>query len=88
MLNSLLPKQIATQLKEEEANKKGGERKLIAEGYKEVTVLFSDIVGFTSMASKLSATDLVNTLNDIFSRWDFLCEKYNLEKIKTIGGIF
>lgn len=58
---------------------------MIAEAYKEVTVLFADIVGFTNMASKITPSELVNILNQVFSEWDNLCEKYHLEKIKTIG---
>ncbi len=49
------------------------------------TVLFADIVGFTPMASRLSAEDLVALLNDVFSRFDALTDAHGVEKIKTIG---
>lgn len=97
LLVSLLPKyvsnltrkliffrSVAKILKEEE-HKDSKERALIAEAYKEVTVLFADIVGFTTWASKASPTELIFTLNELFSQWDSLCEKWHLEKIKTIG---
>ena len=84
ILGSLLPKYVATILKEEGTDKK--ERQLIAEAYKEVTILFADIVGFTTMASNVSPSELIYILNQIFTSWDTLCEKYHLEKIKTIGG--
>jgi adenylate cyclase len=61
-------------------------RPLIAEAYKDVTILFADIVGFTSLSSKISPRELIFILNTIFSEWDSLCEKWNLEKIKTVGG--
>ena len=61
---------------------------MIAESYKEVTILFADIVGFTTMASNVSPSDLIYILNQIFTGWDTLCEKYHLEKIKTIGDCY
>lgn len=61
-------------------------RPLIAEGFKEVTILFADIVGFTTMSSNISPRELIFMLNTIFSEWDSLCEKWHLEKIKTVGG--
>ncbi len=64
---------VATILKEEGVN-----RPLIAEAYKEVTVLFADIVGFTTWASKTTPSDLIYTLNQLFSKWDNLCERWGL----------
>ena len=64
------------------------DRPLIAEAYKEVTVLFADIVGFTRMSANIVPTVLVHTLNQLFSKWDSLCETYGLEKIKTIGDCY
>lgn len=58
----------------------------MAEQYKEASILFADIVGFTKLSSKISANELIHVLNTIFSRWDKMCEKYGVEKIKTIGG--
>ena len=51
----------------------------------ECSVLFADIVGFTPMASRLSAEELVDLLNRVFSRFDELTEAHGVEKIKTIG---
>lgn len=51
----------------------------------ECSVLFADIVGFTPMASRLSAEELVALLNQIFSRFDELTTAHGVEKIKTIG---
>jgi class 3 adenylate cyclase/ActR/RegA family two-component response regulator len=79
MLN-ILPKPIADRLKRGESN--------IAGNYPEVTVLFSDLVGFTKMSSQKSAGDLVKLLNDLFSRFDRRAESLGLEKIKTIGDAY
>ena len=79
MLN-ILPKPIADRLKRGESN--------IAGNYPEVTVLFSDLVGFTKMSSQKSAGDLVKLLNDLFSRFDRRAEALGLEKIKTIGDAY
>ncbi len=79
MLN-ILPKPIADRLKRGESN--------IAGNYPEVTVLFSDLVGFTKMSSQKSAGDLVKLLNDLFSRFDQRAENLGLEKIKTIGDAY
>jgi len=79
MLN-ILPKPIADRLKKGEKN--------IAGSYPEVTVLFSDLVGFTKMSAKKTAPELVKLLNDIFSRFDKRAELLGLEKIKTIGDAY
>jgi len=61
---------------------------IVADTFEEVTVLFGDIVGFTEFASSVSANELVNTLNEIFSEFDRLVDDYGLEKIKTIGDSY
>jgi class 3 adenylate cyclase len=62
--------------------------KIIADTFEEVTVLFGDIVSFTEFASSVSANELVNMLNEIFSEFDRLVDHYGLEKIKTIGDSY
>jgi len=51
----------------------------------DVSILFADIVGFTKMSSNKSADELVELLNDLFRRFDYLCGRCNLEKISTLG---
>jgi len=80
LMMNILPKPIADRLKRGESN--------IAGNYPEVTVLFSDLVGFTKMSSQKSAGDLVKLLNDLFSRFDRRAESLGLEKIKTIGDAY
>lgn len=80
LLLNVLPGAIAQRLKQEQH--------AIADRFDEVTILFADIVGFTRMSSGISATQLVNLLNDIFSRFDELAQVHGVEKIKTIGDSY
>jgi PAS domain S-box-containing protein len=80
LLLNILPEKIAAELKQK--------HQTIAEDYAHATVLFADIVGFTQLASSLSPIELVELLNQIFSSFDLLTEKYGLEKIKTIGDAY
>ncbi len=52
------------------------------------TVVFADIVGFTSLSRQLSAPDLVIFLNHLFSSFDSELEQFGLEKIKTLGDAY
>ncbi|MEZ5430648.1 MAG: adenylate/guanylate cyclase domain-containing protein [Verrucomicrobiales bacterium] len=60
----------------------------IADGFHEVTVLFADLVGFTPMAESLTPREIVQMMDDVFTRFDALVEAYGLEKIKTIGDAY
>jgi adenylate cyclase len=64
-----------------------GERP-IADQYPDVTVLFADIVGFTELASRLPADEVVGVLGRLFGRFDDLVAERGLEKIKTIGDAY
>jgi class 3 adenylate cyclase len=79
MLN-ILPRPIAERLKRGEKN--------ISGSYPDVSILFSDLVGFTSLASQMTATELVKMLNDLFTRFDKRADEIGLEKIKTIGDAY
>jgi adenylate cyclase len=80
LLLSILPQPIAKRLKDGESH--------IADGFTEATILFADIVGFTLLSETVSPEALVKMLNEIFSAFDSLCDRYNLEKIKTIGDAY
>lgn len=80
LLLNVLPQPIAEKLKQGEG--------AIATHFDEATILFADIVGFTELSARLSATELVALLNDLFSEFDALTDKYQLEKIKTIGDAY
>ncbi|XP_058807172.1 adenylate cyclase type 9 [Phymastichus coffea] len=54
----------------------------------DVSILFADIVGFTRMSSNKTAEELVGILNDLFERFDDLCEQHGCEKISTLGDCY
>jgi adenylate cyclase len=80
LLKNLLPHRIAARLKTHSQP--------IAQEYQSVTILFADLVGFTALSHELSAPDLVDMLDELFSRFDLWVEHYELEKIKTIGDCY
>ena len=80
LLLNVLPPAIADRLKQDEG--------IIADRFAGVSVLFADIVDFTELSSRISADEVVALLNDIFSAFDHLAERYGLEKIKTIGDAY
>jgi adenylate cyclase len=80
LLLSILPPAIAERLKRGEVN--------ISQGHADVTVMFADIVGFTRMTEELSPVQTVQILNDVFSLFDGLADKYGVEKVKTIGDAY
>lgn len=80
LLLNILPKPIAERLKLNE--------NVIADSFPEVTVMFADLVGFTQLSAQISAKQLVELLNKIFSLFDQLADKHGLEKIKTIGDAY
>jgi class 3 adenylate cyclase len=80
LLLNILPAPIAGRLK-------NGER-TIADAYGEVTVLFADIVGFTQFSSTMPVEELVEMLNELFSRFDAAAAREGVEKIKTIGDAY
>ncbi|KAL4713529.1 hypothetical protein ACJJTC_007767 [Scirpophaga incertulas] len=53
-----------------------------------VSILFADIVGFTRMSSNKGADELVNILNDLFEKFDELCQVHGCEKISTLGDCY
>ncbi|NOQ26695.1 MAG: PAS domain-containing protein [Bacteroidales bacterium] len=80
LLLNILPKSIADDLKRT--------GKTVPEVFENVTVLFSDLVGFTKKSSDLEPNFLINELNDIFTVFDNISEKNNCERIKTIGDAY
>ena len=80
LLLNILPSEVADELKEKGYT--------TAKSFDEVTVLFSDIKGFTSVAEKMTAQELVKEINTYFSAFDGIIQKYGLEKIKTIGDAY
>lgn len=59
--------------------------KTIVDGFENVSVLFADVAGFTALSVMLTPQETVDQLNEIFTFFDGLSEKYGVEKIRTIG---
>ncbi|MCH7763366.1 MAG: response regulator [Candidatus Marinimicrobia bacterium] len=80
LLLKILPQPIIERLKLS--------RESISDDFEDVTILFADIVEFTKMSSQFTSGELVNLLNRIFTAFDRLAQKHQLEKIKTIGDAY
>ncbi|HMW04747.1 MAG TPA: adenylate/guanylate cyclase domain-containing protein [Leptospiraceae bacterium] len=80
LLLNILPKEIAVELKE-----KGFSEPI---SFESVSVLFTDFKGFTQIAEKLPPSELVKELDACFVQFDKITERYNLEKLKTIGDSY
>jgi class 3 adenylate cyclase/ligand-binding sensor domain-containing protein/predicted metal-dependent HD superfamily phosphohydrolase len=80
LLANILPKKTADELKS-----KG---KVTSSKYKMVTVLFADIEGFTKIAEQMNPDKLIDELDHFYFHFDSVVEKYNIEKIKTIGDAY
>ena len=80
LLLNILPQKIATQLKNEAG--------IIVNHFPSASILFADVVNFTPMSAQMTPNELVELLDEVFSRFDALVEKYGLEKIKTIGDCY
>ena len=80
LLLNILPAPIAQRLRNGEP--------LIADRFDDVTLLFADVVEFTRLSATLSPSELVSVLNEVFSAFDELVDRYDLEKVKTIGDAY
>jgi class 3 adenylate cyclase len=80
VLYNALPVSIANELKNNNTVK--------AEKFARMAVLFVDIVGFTRFSANRTPDGVVQILNDIFSGFDQLVDRYDAEKIKTIGDAY
>jgi adenylate cyclase len=80
LLRNVLPEPIAERLK-------AGER-VIADQFDDASVLFADIVDFTSLAEAHPPQQTLAALNELFTAFDRLADQFGLEKIKTIGDAY
>lgn len=80
LLERVLPKNTAKELK---SGRKAGPYH-----YNMVTVLFSDIQGFTKISEQMDSELLIDELDKFFLKFDTVVERYNIEKIKTIGDAY
>ncbi|KAG9402216.1 Nitrogen permease regulator 2 [Aphanomyces cochlioides] len=81
LLLNLLPETIVLQLKT-------APEKTIAESFDNVTILFTDMVNFTSYSSRVTAMELVQFLNDMYTRFDTITERRALYKVEIIGDAY
>lgn len=80
LLLNILPDEIAEELKRFGRS--------YARKHQQVSVLFADIKGFTLVAETLSPEKLVTALDEVFRAFDNIVDKYDMEKIKTIGDAY
>ena len=80
LLLNILPADIAEELKIHGKSK--------ARDFDLVSILFTDFKGFTAASERMNAADLVNEINTCFEAFDGIMDKYNIEKIKTIGDAY
>ena len=80
LLLNILPFQVAKELKEQGAAQ--------PKYYEDLTIIFTDFVGFTLSVEKLAAEDLVHLLHDYFTSFDHIVTRYYMEKLKTIGDSY
>jgi len=80
IVSNILPKDTAEELK--------STGRATRKSYKMVTVLFSDVQGFTKIAEHMNPESLLDELDRFFYQFDMVVEKYNIEKIKTIGDAY
>jgi guanylate cyclase len=77
LLYNVLPERIAEKLKQSEET--------IAEEFSSASVLFADIVNFTPISARFGPYEVVDMLNELFSHFDELVDKYDVEKIQVAG---
>jgi adenylate cyclase len=80
LLLNVLPRVVAAELKEKGST--------TAQRFDQVSVLFADIVGFTPLSATMEPEELVERLNTVFTFFDTLADRYEVEKIRTIGDTY
>jgi adenylate cyclase len=79
LLYNVLPQEVAARLRAGEA---------VADSFSDLTAVFVDLAGFSTLAKRLSPGHLVKLLNAFFSAADRCAERHGLEKVKTIGDAY
>jgi guanylate cyclase len=80
LLLNVLPEEVAQRLQTEP--------QAIADHFDDASILFADVVDFTPLASRLDAREVVGLLDRLFTTFDDLVDRYEVEKIKTIGDCY
>eukprot|EP00898_Chlorokybus_atmophyticus_P005234 jgi/Chlat1/5711/Chrsp38S05552 len=80
LLQKMLPMPIITRLQSGQT--------MISDSHEDVTVLFTDIVGFTTIASSTPTMSVIHMLNEMFTAFDGLVDKHGVYKVETIGDAY
>jgi len=80
LLLNILPLEVANELKVSGS--------VVPRDFEDTTVLFTDFKGFTDLAGKMTAKELVEEIDTCFTTFDYIATKYNVEKVKTIGDAY
>jgi adenylate cyclase len=80
LLLNVLPAEVAQRLQ--------SDPNAIADHFDDVSILFADVVDFTPLSSRLDAREVVGLLDRLFTSFDALVDRYDVEKIKTIGDCY
>ncbi|GIL74056.1 hypothetical protein Vretifemale_3970 [Volvox reticuliferus] len=81
LLRAMLPRKVIQQLQK-------GQQTVVEEYHDPVTILFTDIVSYTEVASQLTPLQVVKLLNDLYTEFDALTDKHGVYKVETIGDAF
>ncbi|XP_053624777.1 adenylate cyclase type 6 isoform X2 [Plodia interpunctella] len=90
LLLSVLPRHVAVEMKADIANQPRQEQfhKIYIQRYENVSILFADICGFTSLSDQCTAEELVRLLNELFARFDRLAAEHHCLRIKLLGDCY
>jgi len=80
VLYNVIPRRIADRLRQDEVN--------ISESINSASIVFADMVEFTTISSSIPPEHLVSILNQMFLSMDILVDQYGMEKIKTVGDCY
>jgi adenylate cyclase len=80
LLLNVLPAEVAQRLQ--------SDPNAIADHFDDASILFADVVDFTPLSSQLDAREVVDLLDRLFTSFDELVDRYDVEKIKTIGDCY
>ncbi|XP_034256486.1 adenylate cyclase type 5-like [Thrips palmi] len=90
LLLSVLPRHVAMEMKADIAGKPQDTmfHKIYIQRHENVSILFADICGFTSLSAQCTAEELVRLLNELFARFDRLAQEHHCLRIKLLGDCY
>ncbi|XP_072401648.1 adenylate cyclase type 6 isoform X2 [Diabrotica undecimpunctata] len=90
LLLSVLPRHVAMEMKADIAGQPKQEQfhKIYIQKHENVSILFADICGFTTLSDQCTAEELVRILNELFARFDRLAAEHHCLRIKLLGDCY